>query len=134
VTIPVSRSRRHSRLLVAVGGLVGMLVLGLVGWSGWFRVTYGSFPGLEVGQRITWCGHDFHATVTDLTRDEADDDPTHPLVKAFAYPPVWHKATVFAAMRPAADLAADPTVPCAPELYVRTGNDRFTRYLPDGPE
>jgi hypothetical protein len=112
-----------------------MLVLGLLGWSGWFRVTYGSFPGQSVGDRITWCDHDFKASVADLTRAEADDDPAHPLVNSFKYPPVWHKATVLApALRPSAELAADPSLPCADELYVRTGHDRYTRYLPEGVE
>jgi hypothetical protein len=106
------------------------VLLGLIGWSGWFRVAYGSFPGMGIGDRITWCGHDFHSSVTDLTAAEANDDPEHPLLPAFKYPPVWTKATVHAAMRPAAELAAQPDLPCAPELYVRTGQDRYTRYLP----
>ena len=110
------------------------MLLGLIGWSVWFRTTYGSFPGMEVGDRITWCGHDFRASVSDLTTEEANDDPAHPLVPAFKYPPVWNRATVHAAMRPAAELAANPALPCAPELYVRTGEDRYTRYLPTGVE
>lgn len=114
-----------------VGGLLVAVLLGLAGWSGWFRLTYGSFPGMGVGDRIIWCGHDFHASVTDLTAEEANDDPDHPLMPAFTYPPVWPKATIHAAMRPASYLATRPGLPCDDELYVRTGAGRFTRYLPD---
>ncbi len=130
--LPDSRPRRRARLLVRLlAGLLAAVLLGLIGWSGWFRVTYGSFPGMGIGDRITWCGHDFYSSVTDLTAEEANDDAEHPLRPAFKYPPVWHKATVHAAMRPAAELAAQPDLPCAPELYVRTGEDRYTRYLPE---
>jgi hypothetical protein len=105
-----------------------MLVLGALGWSIWFHAAYGSYPGIDVGDRITWCGHDFHASVTDLTREEAQDPPTH--LPKFRYPPVWHQATVYAVMRTTADLAAQPGASCASELYLRTGPDRYTRYLP----
>lgn len=132
MTLPESRSRRRGRLFARlVGGLLVAILLGLIAWSGWFRITYGSFPGMGIGDRISWCGHDFDASVTDLTAAEANDDPAQPLLPAFRYPPVWHKATVHAAMRPAAELAAQPRLPCAEELYVRTGSDRYTRYLPD---
>ena len=131
MSIPAGRPRRRSGLRIVLSGLLAMVVLGLIGWSGWFRVTYGSFPGMNVGDRITWCGHDFHASVTDLTGAEANVDPAHPLVAAFKYPPVWHRTTVFAAVRPAAEIAARPELPCAAELYARTGQDRYTRYLPD---
>ncbi|GAA0620326.1 hypothetical protein GCM10009547_23630 [Sporichthya brevicatena] len=130
MAFPDSRPRRRSRLLVPVGWLALAVFLGLLGWSAWFRMAYGSFPGEDIGDRITWCGHDFRASVTDLTGQEANDDPANPLVPAFKYPPVWPQSTVHAAMRTAEELAADPTLPCAPELYVRTGSDRYTRYLP----
>ena len=135
MTSPDSRPRRRTRLPVRLlGGLVVAVLLGLLGWSVWFRAAYGSLPGMDIGDRITWCGHDFRASVTDLTGEEANDDPAQPLVPAFRYPPVWSQATVHAAMRPAAELAAEPGLPCAAELYVRTGPDRYTRYLPTGTE
>lgn len=133
MALPDSRPRRGTGLLARLlGGLLAAVLLGLIGWSAWFRVTYGAFPGMGLGDRITWCGHDFRASVTDLTGVEANDDPAKPLRPAFKYPPVWHQATVHAALRPAAELAAQPDLPCASELYVRTGQDRYTRYLPAG--
>lgn len=128
--------RRRSRLPGILAALVAMAVLGGIGYSGWFRHSYGSWPGLDVGDRITWCGHDFHPAVTDLTRSEVDAaaEPQRPIVPAFRYPPVLPQATVLAAMRSSAEQAQEPTVPCAPTLYVPTGPDRFTSYLPDGAE
>ncbi len=135
MTFPDSRPRRRARLPVRLlGGLAIAVLLGLIGWSAWFRAAYGSLPGQDVGDRITWCGHDFRASVTDLTGKEANDDPEHPLMPAFQYPPVWPQATVHAALRPTSELAAEPGLACAPELYVRTGQDRYTRYLPTGTE
>lgn len=111
-----------------------MLILGGLGWAAWFHHTYGSFPGLQVGDRITWCGQDYRQSVTDLTAAEANVDPTKPIRPLFTYPPVLPQVTVYAAPRTPAELRADPALPCAPALYLRTGTDRWTRYLPTGTE
>lgn len=131
---PAPARRRRPRLLGILASLLAVLTLGGVGYAGWFRVTYGSFPGLDIGDRITWCDTDFRRTVTDLTETEVATDPGHPIVPAFRYPPMLARDTVYAAMRPAAELAKNPALACAPELYVRTGPDRYTRFLPAGTE
>jgi hypothetical protein len=129
---PEPAPRRRPRLLGILTSLLAVLALGGLGYAGWFRVTYGSFPGLDIGERITWCGTDFRRTVTDLTATEFTAEPGRPIVPAFRYPPVLPRDTVYAAMRPAAELAENPALACAPELYVRTGPDRYSRYLPAG--
>lgn len=129
---PAPRRRRRPRLFSALASLLTVAVLGGGGYAGWYRVTYGSLPGLDIGDRITWCQTDFRRSVTDLTAAEVAADPGPPIVAAFRYPPVLARSTVYAAMRPTAELANNPTLACAPELYVRTGPDRYTRYLPAG--
>lgn len=131
---PAPRRRRGPRLVGVLASLLVVLLLGSVGYAGWFRHTYGSFPGLGIGDRIIWCQTDFRRSVTDLAAAEVGIDPARPIIPAFRYPPVLAQGTVYASMRSPAELAQNPGLPCAAELYLRTGQDRYTRYLPAGVE
>lgn len=124
------RSRRLTRFLV---GVLGVAALGGVGFAGWFRYSYGSWPGMEVGGRITWCERDWRVEVTDMTRVEAENqDPDRPLRPVFDYPPVLPQSQVYAVLTSTAQRARDPEAGCAPRLYVQTGPDRFSSYVVDG--
>lgn len=124
--------RRGSRLPGFLAGVLSTVVVGSAALAGWFYYSYDALPGLGIGDRISWCGHDYRLAVTDLSQDEASTDREHPLAPAFRYPPIWSQEQVYAAIGSPAARTADATPPCWPTLYVQTGPDRYTSYAATG--
>jgi len=91
-----------------------------IGWSIGFDRSYGTWPGLDVGDRINSCGKVYRVAVTDLTQGEVNDGQVvEPL---FEYPPQIPRREVYGVP------AAAPACPAA--LFIHTGADRWTKYLP----
>jgi hypothetical protein len=96
------------------------------GWSAGFQRSYGTWPGLDVKDRINWCARVYRTTVTDLTWVEVDRDSQHPLQVLFSYPPYFPRQDVLGVRNP------EPGG-CPTALYIRTGLDRYTKYRASAP-
>lgn len=129
---PAALPRRRSRLPGFLAGALSTALVGAAALTGWFYYSYDAWPGLGIGDRISWCGHDYRLAVTDLSAAEANTDPEHSLAPAFRYPPMWSQEQVYAALGSAVPRTDDPTPPCLPTLYVQTGPDRYTSYVAAG--
>lgn len=114
------RRRRVWRFLR--NSVLFMAVAAAVGYGLGFHHRYGAWPGLNVGDRISWCGQNYRASVTDLTLTEVNADPNHPVEQLFSYPPHLPRADVFGVPTPAGS--------CPTALFVDNGSDRYTKYLP----
>lgn len=118
------RRRRWWRIIRNTIVLLGLAAV--IGWAIGFQRAYGTWPGLDVKDRINWCGHVYRIAVTDLTAAEVNSpDPTHPVQIMFSYPPHFPRRDV---------LAIPPSDPnaCPGALYIHSASDRYTKYLPAG--
>jgi len=122
-----SAARRRRWWRIFRNTLVLLAVAAAVGWSIGFQRAYGTWPGLDVGSRINWCGRVYHVAVTDLTLSEVNTDPQHPVQRLFRYPPYIPRRDVLG-VPPAG--GGDPAVVCPGALFIRIGADRYTKYLP----
>jgi hypothetical protein len=105
--------------------IVLLAVAAAGGWSAGFQRSYGTWPGLDVKDRINWCARVYRTTVTDLTWVEVDRDSKSPLQVLFSYPPYFPRRAVLG-VRP------EPGG-CPAALYIRTGFDRYTKYRASAP-
>ena len=92
-----------------------------IGWSVAFRQNYGSWPFLEIGDRITWCGQDYKQSVTDMTTPEVlKANQQRQVEPLFRYPPQLARKNV---------LGVRTQQGCTDRLYLRAATDRYTEYL-----
>jgi hypothetical protein len=121
--VTTMRARRRRRVYRFLRNSVLFTAVAAVGGYGaGFHHRYGSWPGLDVGDRIHWCGQQYRASVTDLTLSEVNTEPGHSVEQLFSYPPHLPRADVFGLATPAGS--------CPSALYVDSGSDRYTKYLP----
>jgi hypothetical protein len=119
--VRAQRRRRVYRFLR--NSVLFMAVAAVGGYGLGFHHRYGSWPGLDVGDRIHWCAQQYRAAVTDLTLTEVNDaNPGHPVEQLFSYPPHLPRANVYGVPTRAGT--------CPTALYVDSGSDRYTKYLP----
>jgi hypothetical protein len=117
------RSRRGWWLRLFRNTLLFVGLAAGVGWSVGFQRAYGTCPGTDVGDRINWCNRAYKVAVTDLTDVEANQGLKGQLETLFSYPPHLPRRDV---------LGVPVAAPGCPEqLFIRTGPDRYTKYLPD---
>jgi hypothetical protein len=122
-SVRVRRAQRRRQVYRFLrNSVLFMGVAAVAGYGLGFHHSYGSWPGLAVGDRIHWCGQDYRAAVTDLTLTEVNTDPSHPVEQLFSYPPHIPRADVYGIPTPAGS--------CPSALYVHSGSDRYTKYLP----
>lgn len=117
----VRQERRRFWWRVVRNTVIFSGVAAAVGWSVAFRQNYGSWPFLDIGDRITWCGQDYKQSVTDLTTPEvlrANQD--RQVEHLFAYPPQLAKQNVLGVRMPQG---------CTDRIYIRTAPDRYTEFL-----
>jgi len=118
-----SRERRRFWWRVVRNTVLFSVVAAAVGWSLAFHRNYGTWPFLDIGDRIAWCGTDYERSVTDLTLSEVNAKKPQPVEPLFRYPPHLSRQNV---------LGVPPTRGCPDRLYVRTSSDRYTEFLPGG--
>ncbi len=116
----VRQERRRFWWRVVRNTVLFSVVAAAVGWSLAFRQNYGTWPFMDVGDRITWCGQDFKESVADLTLAEVNSHNSKPVQPMFEYPPQLSKQNV---------LGAPVDRGCTDRLYIRTASDRYTEYL-----
>ncbi len=114
----VHRRRRVYRFLR--NSALFMTVAAIGGYGLGFHHRYGSWPGLDVGDRINWCGQQYQSSVTDLTLSEVNTSD-RPVEQLFSYPPHLPRADVYGLPTPAGS--------CPTALYIHSGSDRYTKYL-----
>jgi hypothetical protein len=120
-TVRARRRRRVYRFLR--NSVLFMAVAAVGGYGLGFHHQYGSWPGLDVGSRIHWCAQQYRSSVTDLTLSEVNDaTPAHPVEQLFVYPPHLPRVDVWGVPTPAGT--------CPTALYVDSGSNRYTKYLP----
>jgi hypothetical protein len=110
----VRRRRRWWRILRNL-----LLLLALA------AAAYGTWPFMDVGDRINWCGQVYRVAVTDLTWAEVNNGASSAVQPLFNYPPRLPRREVY---------GIPPTTPtaCPTQLFIHTGTDRYTKYLPAG--
>lgn len=115
------QERRRFWWRVVRNTLIFSAVAAAVGWSAAYRQNYGSWPFMEIGDRITWCGQDYKQSVTDLTTSEVlkvnQQRQVEPL---FQYPPQLARKNVLGVRLPQG---------CTDRLYLRAATDRYTEFL-----
>jgi hypothetical protein len=112
------RIARNTFFLLVLGAAVAAAIA--------FQRAYGTWPGLDVNNRINWCHKVYRVAVTDLTLAEVNTDPAHPVEPLFRYPPHLPRRDVLGV-----PTAGSPAT-CPGALFIRVGSDRYTRYLPIG--
>jgi hypothetical protein len=118
VVRPRRRWWRILRNLIVLAALATAAV-----WAVDFQQSYGAWPGMDVGDRINWCGKVYRVAVTDLTWAEVNDGSGVVVEPLFRYPPQLPRREVY---------GIPPTVPttCPTAVFIHTGTDRYTKYLP----
>lgn len=117
----VRRERRRFWWRVLRNTVVFSAVAAAVGWSLAFHRNYGTWPFLDVGERISWCGQDYRESVTDLTVNEVTASSNGRQVQPlFRYPPQLSKQNV---------LGVPVERGCPERLFIRAASDRYTEYL-----
>ncbi|MGQ0844109.1 MAG: hypothetical protein ACT4QF_08225 [Sporichthyaceae bacterium] len=115
------RERRRFWWRVLRNTVAFSAVAAAVGWSLAFHSNYGSWPFLDVGERISWCGRDYEQSVTDMTIDEVNAKNDPDVGQLFRYPPKLSQQTVLGSPGP-----------CPDRLYIRASSDRYTEFLAPG--
>jgi hypothetical protein len=112
--------RRWWRILRNLIALAALAAAGV--WAVQFQQAYATWPGMDVGNRINWCGKVYRVAVTDLTWAEVNDGSGSVVQPLFEYPPHIPRREVYG-LEPAG------SIPCPVELFIHTGADRYTKYL-----
>lgn len=124
--------RRHRRDLT--GGVLIVAVLAAGAFVFWYRATYNVLPGQGASTRVHWCGRDYEWTGSTVTWGQASAqehiDVEGPIVLVGHYPPLGRQAALYAVpVRP-----LDDGAPCAMDIYLKAGPDRYRSYdLEGGP-
>jgi hypothetical protein len=118
VVRPRRRWWRILRNLIVLAALAAA-----AGWAVDFQRSYGAWPGMDVGDRINWCGQVYRVAVTDLTWTEVNAGSGAVVEPLFRYPPGLPRREVY---------GIPPTGPttCPTVLFIHAGTDRYTKYLP----
>ena len=126
----MSTGRRHRRDLTA--GVLIAVVLGAGAFVFWYRATYNVLPGQAASTRVHWCGRDYESTGGTVNWGQASIQEhtgvEGPIVLVGHYPPLGHQAALYAIpVRPLNDGA-----PCATDIYLKAGPDRYRSYVLEG--
>jgi len=122
-------SRRRLRQVASVA-LVAACLVGL-GFSAWYRETYGVFPGQGASQRLHWCGRDYQALAgTAMTWRQISAQEPWPVHVVDLFPPLgFSKEALFASINPAiAKMPPGGITSCTTVIYVRLGPNRYQPY------
>jgi hypothetical protein len=128
----------HMATAVAVRGpsrrtwieaVVLVVLVGVAGFTLWYRTTYNVWPGRSASGRVHWCGRDYEYQGPPLTRQQALALGGVPLQAEGSYPPLaLSPGALFAAFYPGAPRS--PT--CTTLVFLRTGPDAYKPYALEG--